>query len=60
MIGSRIRGLAALVMAGAFTGDVHAAPQQLLNKSVTVSFSIAIPSRGEDGSTHFARWRGIG
>jgi hypothetical protein len=52
MTGRKIRGLAALAVAGLFTGDVaHAAPQGMLNKSVTVSFSITIPARAPDGST---------
>ncbi|MBI5320488.1 hypothetical protein [Bradyrhizobium sp.] len=47
-----IRELAVLAMAGAFiAGAAHAAPQQALNKSVTVSFSITVPARGSDGST---------
>jgi hypothetical protein len=52
MAGRKIRGLALLAVAGTMiAGTAHAAPQQLLNKSVTVSLSVTIPARGSDGST---------
>lgn len=48
----KIREIAVLAMAGALIGGAaHAAPQQALNKSVTVSFSITVPARGSDGSS---------
>lgn len=48
----KIRELAVLAMAGVLVGGAaHAAPQQALNKSVTVSFSVTVPARGADGST---------
>ncbi len=48
----KIRELAVLAMAGVLAGGAaHAAPQQALNKSVTVSFSVTVPARGADGST---------
>ncbi|HKU04483.1 MAG TPA: hypothetical protein VJR30_00320 [Bradyrhizobium sp.] len=50
MAGTKIRGLALLTAATLMGGTAHAAPQQLLNKSVTISFSITIPARGSDGS----------
>ncbi|HEY0848366.1 MAG TPA: hypothetical protein VGD96_00520 [Bradyrhizobium sp.] len=53
MVARKIREIAVLALAGTLMGGAaHAAPQQLLNKSVTVSFSITVPSRGSDGSTH--------
>lgn len=52
MAGKKIRGLAAMAAAGALMGGAaQAAPQQLLNKSVTVSLTVTIPARGSDGST---------
>ena len=52
MAGWKIRQLATLAaVATVIGGSAHAAPQQALNKSVTVSFSITIPARGSDGST---------
>jgi hypothetical protein len=52
MAGRKIRETALLVAAGTLiAAAAHAAPQQLLNKSVTVSLSITIPARGSDGST---------
>ena len=52
MAGKKIQGLAVLAMAGVLIGGAaHAAPQQLLNKSVTVSLTVTIPARGSDGST---------
>ena len=42
-----VLGLAATLIGGA----AHAAPQQALNKSVTIAFSVTVPSRGSDGST---------
>lgn len=48
----KIRGLALLAAGATFIGGAaHAAPQQLLNKSVTISLSVTIPARGSDGST---------
>jgi hypothetical protein len=40
-----------MVLAGTVAGTAYAAPQQLLNKTVTVSLSVTIPARGSDGST---------
>ena len=40
-----------LALAATVAGTAHAAPEQMLNKSVTVSFSMTIPARGSDGST---------
>jgi hypothetical protein len=52
MAEGRIRELAVLAIAGTLMGGAaQAAPQQALNKSVTVSFSITIPARAADGST---------
>jgi hypothetical protein len=51
MVGKKICALAIPVAAGLIGGAVHAAPQGMLNKSVTVSLSITIPARGSDGST---------
>lgn len=36
------------------TPAVAAAPPGALNKTVTVSFSVSVPARGADGSTHSA------
>jgi hypothetical protein len=48
----KIRELAVAAVAGALLGGAaQAAPQGMLNKSVTVSFSITIPARAPDGST---------
>ena len=33
---------------------VHAAPQQLVNKTINVSFSVSTPAKGSDGSTRVA------
>lgn len=44
------RVLLALAVAGV-GGRANAAPDQMLNKTVTVSFSVLIPARGSDGST---------
>jgi hypothetical protein len=49
MAGKKFGGLA-LLAATLIGGTGHAAAQQLLNKSVTVSFSVTIPARGSDGS----------
>lgn len=52
MAGKKIPGLAVMAAAGAVIGGAaQAAPQQLLNKSVTVSLAVTIPARGSDGST---------
>jgi hypothetical protein len=52
MVSKKIRELASVVVAGALmAGVAHAAPQGMLNKSVTVSFSVTIPARAPDGST---------
>lgn len=52
MAARKIGRLAVLAMLGTAIGaTAHAAPQQALNKSVTVSFSVTIPARGSDGST---------
>lgn len=59
MAGRKVREPAGLAVVGMLiAGTAHAAPQQLLNKSVTVSFSVTIPARGSDGSTQ-ANPRGI-
>ena len=48
----KIRELTLLAAVGTLMGGAaHAAPQGMLNKSVTVSLSITIPARGSDGST---------
>ena len=48
----RISRVTAIALAGAVIGSTaaYAAPQQALNKTITVSFSIHIPARGSDGS----------
>ncbi len=52
MAGKKIRELAVLAVAATLIGGApHAAAQQLLNKSVTISFSVTVPARGSDGST---------
>ncbi|MCW5702576.1 MAG: hypothetical protein AB7I42_08685 [Bradyrhizobium sp.] len=52
MAGWKIRKLTVLTtVATVIGGAVDAAPQQALNKSVRVSFSVTIPARGSDGST---------
>ena len=52
MVGRKIRELALLAaVATLVDGAAHAAPEGMLNKSVTVSFSITIPARGSDGSS---------
>lgn len=51
MTGRKIRKLSLATVAALMGGTVHAAPQQALNKSVTVSMSITIPARAPDGST---------
>jgi hypothetical protein len=52
MTRKKIGKLAALAMSGALVGGAaHAAPEGMLNKSVTISFSITIPARGADGSS---------
>jgi hypothetical protein len=52
MAGRKIRVLAVLTVAATLIGGAaHAAPQGMLNKSVTVSLSVTIPARGSDGST---------
>jgi hypothetical protein len=52
MAGKKIGTLAALAMSGALAGGAaHAAPEGMLNKSVTVAFTVTIPARGADGST---------
>jgi len=59
MAGRKIRVLTVLTVAAALIGGAaHAAPQGLLNKSVTVSLSVTIPARGSDGSTQ-ANPRGV-
>lgn len=59
MAGWKIRKLTVLTTVATVIGGAgHAAPQQALNKSVTVSFSITIPARGTDGSTQ-ARPRAV-
>ena len=37
--------------AAGFASTASAAPRQLLNKTVTVSYSVSAPARGADGST---------
>ena len=51
MAGRKI-GLALLgAVATLIGGAVQAAPQQALNKSVTVALSVTVPARGSDRST---------
>jgi hypothetical protein len=51
MAGRKIGRLAAMAMGGALAGGAaQAAPEGMLNKSVTISFTITIPARGADGS----------
>lgn len=47
MIGWKLAALA--VLGGTVSGTAHAAPQQLLNKSVVVSLSVLTPARSSDG-----------
>src|SRR5690348_6374065 len=47
----RIAPLAMIGLIGALPCQGNAAPAEVLNKTVTVSYTVAIPARGADGST---------
>jgi hypothetical protein len=52
MAARKIREIAVLAVAGILIGGAaHAAPEGMLNKTVSIAFTITIPARGADGST---------
>lgn len=52
MAARKVREIAGLALAGALAGGAaHAAPEGMLNKTVTISFTVTIPARAPDGTT---------